>query len=139
MSLKAKLQICQEFSVPKKSILPSGGGTHILSQHSGGRGRQISEFEASLVYRMSSRTARTIQTNPVWKKKKKRNQYGLGYVVFLSCVLYLPLLHVIKAICFSLFVADYQSSRKPTPLCSAVQKPHCVQHSNSSPHPRDLC
>jgi hypothetical protein len=40
-------------------------------QHSGGRGRQISEFEASLVYRMSSRTARAIQRNPVSKKKKK--------------------------------------------------------------------
>jgi hypothetical protein len=34
----------------------------------GGRGRQISEFEASLVYRVSSRTARTIQRNPVLKK-----------------------------------------------------------------------
>jgi hypothetical protein len=31
----------------------------------GGRGRQISEFEASLVYRVSSRTARAIQRNPV--------------------------------------------------------------------------
>jgi hypothetical protein len=38
-----------------------------------GRGRQISEFEfeASLVYRVSSRTARPIQRNPVSKKKKK--------------------------------------------------------------------
>jgi hypothetical protein len=34
----------------------------------GGRGRQISEFEASLVYRVSSRTARAIQRNPVSKK-----------------------------------------------------------------------
>ena len=32
----------------------------------GGRGRWISEFEASLVYRVSSRTARAIQRNPVW-------------------------------------------------------------------------
>jgi hypothetical protein len=31
----------------------------------GGRGRQISELEASLVYRVSSRTARAIQRNPV--------------------------------------------------------------------------
>jgi hypothetical protein len=30
----------------------------------GGRGRQISEFEASLVYKVSSRTARAIQRNP---------------------------------------------------------------------------
>jgi hypothetical protein len=31
----------------------------------GGRGRQISEFKASLVYKVSSRTARVIQINPV--------------------------------------------------------------------------
>jgi hypothetical protein len=31
----------------------------------GGRGRQISEFKTSLVYRVSSRTARGIQRNPV--------------------------------------------------------------------------
>jgi hypothetical protein len=37
----------------------------------GGRGRRISEFEASLVYRVSSRTARTTQKNPVSKKKTK--------------------------------------------------------------------
>ena len=39
-----------------------------------GRGRRISEFEASLVYRESSRTARTIQINPVLKKKTKEEQ-----------------------------------------------------------------
>jgi hypothetical protein len=36
----------------------------------GGRGRRISEFEASLVYRVSSRTDRATQTNPVLKKRK---------------------------------------------------------------------
>jgi hypothetical protein len=40
--------------------------------HLGGRGRCISEFEASLVYRVSSRTARATQRNPVSKKKKKK-------------------------------------------------------------------
>jgi hypothetical protein len=35
----------------------------------GGRGRQISEFEASLVYKVSSRTARVTQRNPVSKKQ----------------------------------------------------------------------
>jgi hypothetical protein len=40
----------------------------------GGRGRQISEFKASLVYRVSSRTARAIQRNPVSEKKKKMQQ-----------------------------------------------------------------
>jgi hypothetical protein len=34
----------------------------------GGRGRRISEFEASLVYRVSSRTARATQRNPVSEK-----------------------------------------------------------------------
>jgi hypothetical protein len=36
-----------------------------------GRGRWISEFEASLVYRVSSRTARATQRNPVLKKNKQ--------------------------------------------------------------------
>jgi hypothetical protein len=44
----------------------------------GGRGRWISEFEASLVYRVSSRTARTAQRNPVLKhpppKKKPKTK-----------------------------------------------------------------
>jgi hypothetical protein len=47
----------------------------------GGRGRRISEFEASLVYRVSSRTARTTQRNPVLKKpKKKKKKKELGFV-----------------------------------------------------------
>jgi hypothetical protein len=37
----------------------------------GGRGRQISEFEASLVYEVSSRTARATQRNPALKKTQK--------------------------------------------------------------------
>ena len=44
----------------------------------GGRGRQISEFEASLVYRVSYRTTRATQRNPVLKKiiiiKKRKTQ-----------------------------------------------------------------
>jgi hypothetical protein len=46
----------------------------------GGRDRRISEFKASLVYRVSSRTARAIQRNPASKtkqnktKNKKQNQ-----------------------------------------------------------------
>jgi hypothetical protein len=36
----------------------------------GGRGRRISEFKASLVYRVSSRTARATQRNPVSKNQK---------------------------------------------------------------------
>jgi hypothetical protein len=47
----------------------------------GGRGRVISEFEASLVYRVSSRTARATQRNPdsthpppTPKKKKEKER-----------------------------------------------------------------
>ena len=40
----------------------------------GGRGRQIFEFEASLVYRVSSRTARAIWRNSLWKNKAKQNK-----------------------------------------------------------------
>jgi hypothetical protein len=40
----------------------------------GGRGRRISEFKASLVYRVSSRTARAIQRNPVSEKKQKKQK-----------------------------------------------------------------
>jgi hypothetical protein len=39
-----------------------------------GRGRWISEFKASLVYRVSSRPAWTTQRNPVSKKKKKEKK-----------------------------------------------------------------
>jgi hypothetical protein len=40
----------------------------------GGRGRRISEFKASLVYKVISRTARAIQKNPVSKKQNKTKQ-----------------------------------------------------------------
>jgi hypothetical protein len=43
-------------------------------QHSGGRGRQISEFEAG------SRTARAIQRKPVSEKKKKKDRKGISAV-----------------------------------------------------------
>jgi hypothetical protein len=46
----------------------------LILQHLGGRGRQISEFEASLVYKVSSRTARATQKNPVSKNQTKPNQ-----------------------------------------------------------------
>jgi hypothetical protein len=42
----------------KKNFQPGGDGARLSSQHLGGRGRWISKFEASLVYRVSSRTAR---------------------------------------------------------------------------------
>jgi hypothetical protein len=50
-----------------------GGGTYFSSQHLRGRGRWISEFETSLVYKVSSRPARATQRNPVSKKQKLTN------------------------------------------------------------------
>jgi hypothetical protein len=51
-----------------------GGGAHLPSQHLGAKGWRISEFKASLIYRLSSRTARATQRNPVSKNKKPTNQ-----------------------------------------------------------------
>ena len=42
------------------------------TQHLGGRGKWISEFEDSLVYRVSSRTARDRQRDPVSKNSKNK-------------------------------------------------------------------
>ena len=42
---------------------------HTFNHSTGGRGRQISESEASLVYRANSRTARAAQRSPVSKNK----------------------------------------------------------------------
>ena len=46
----------------------------------GGRGRSISEFKASLVYRVSSRTAKATQRNPVSKNKTKNSEKESGEV-----------------------------------------------------------
>jgi hypothetical protein len=46
--------------------------THLLSQQSGGKGRQISEFESSLVYRVSSRTVRATKRNILEKLKPRQ-------------------------------------------------------------------
>jgi hypothetical protein len=60
----------------------------------GGRGRWISELEASLVYKVSSRTARAIQRNPVLKNKNKtktknknkNNQKGIAGLLVVGIV-----------------------------------------------------
>jgi hypothetical protein len=46
--------------------------------------RRISEFEASLVYRVSFGTARATQRNPVSKKKKKNKLRKYVQVVYFS-------------------------------------------------------
>jgi hypothetical protein len=47
----------------------------------GGRGKQISELEASLVYKVSSRTAKATWRNLVSKNKTKQNKKN-GTMVF---------------------------------------------------------
>jgi hypothetical protein len=44
------------------------------------KSRQISEFKASLVYKVSSRTARATQRNPVLKNQKKKKK-GLSIIM----------------------------------------------------------
>jgi hypothetical protein len=44
----------------------------------GGRGRWISEFEPSLVYKVSSRTARAIQRNKTKQNKNKEKEEEEG-------------------------------------------------------------
>jgi hypothetical protein len=46
----------------------------------GGRGSQISEFKANLLYRVSSRTSRATQRNPVSGKNKQKKTLKLGVV-----------------------------------------------------------
>jgi hypothetical protein len=50
----------------------------------GGKGRQISEFEDSLVYRVSSRTARTTQRNPESKNQKEINKNKIKITTYIS-------------------------------------------------------
>ena len=57
-----------------KGIYQGNGGTYLYSQQSEGRGKWISELETNLVYRVSSRTARATQRNPV----SKTNKLGSG-------------------------------------------------------------
>jgi hypothetical protein len=49
-------------------------GSHLIVAQASNpsRGRWISEYEASLVYRESSRTARATQRNPVWRNQIKK-------------------------------------------------------------------
>jgi hypothetical protein len=55
-------------------VFLAGRWWHIHCQHLRGRGRWISEFEASLVYKVSARTARATQRNPVSKTKQNKNK-----------------------------------------------------------------
>jgi hypothetical protein len=77
------------------------------SQHLGGRARQISEFEASLVYRVSSRTARAIEEPCLNKQKTQTNKqkmishkWILHQPIVLACVPFLLFLPTQLFLCF---------------------------------------
>jgi hypothetical protein len=62
----------------------------VVALHLGGRGRWISEFKASLVYRVSSRTAKAIQTNLVSKNQKpktKKKKKDIGRAPFIQGII----------------------------------------------------
>jgi hypothetical protein len=62
----------------------------------GGRGKWISKFEASLVYRVSSRTARAIQRNPVsnppppQKRKEKKRKVKMTAYRIIDLIVWSP-------------------------------------------------
>jgi hypothetical protein len=52
----------------------------------GDRGRRISEFEASLIYRVSSRIARVTQRNLVLKKQQQKNKTKIWACCFVLVI-----------------------------------------------------
>jgi hypothetical protein len=52
----------------------------------GGRGRQISEIKASLIYRVSSRTARAKRETLSQQNQKRRKKKGKKEKNYLFCV-----------------------------------------------------
>jgi hypothetical protein len=73
----------------------------------GGRGRQISEFKASLVYRVSFWTARATQRNPNLKKKQQQQK-------IISLIVINVLLHNRKG--------SYLLSPSAIPICIDIRK-----------------
>jgi hypothetical protein len=99
----------------------------------GGRGRRISEFEASLVYRVSSRAARATQRNPVSKKKFFFNiiSPGLEHVCILGEITKLPKLKDINLHSWFIYGkmnhACPRPERKLSPLAEASSKQNTPQ------------
>ena len=69
----------------KPSNRLEGGSAHLQSQHL--RQVNLSEFKASLVYKASSKTARTFYTKkPCLKGKRKRSQVVESDLVTNTCI-----------------------------------------------------
>ena len=98
-----------------------------------GRGRQISEFKASLVYKVSSRTARALQRNPVSKnknknKKTKTESYAeAGQVLFFSLHQVFSPLSDKASLCRSQSQVQRQSKPRITTVkwCVRINWPVC--------------
>jgi hypothetical protein len=94
----------------------------------GGRDRRISEFQASLVYRVSSRTARATKRNPVSKNKSKNKKIETGQKDFhvrrkmlrehraTGLLLAIPLLHVATCHFLQAFLGVLYHARPPSLL-----------------------
>jgi hypothetical protein len=58
----------------------SGGSPHIIPSTREAEAGECLEFEASLIYRVNSRTARATLRNPVWKNKRQnQNDLNLSF------------------------------------------------------------
>jgi hypothetical protein len=78
---------CTVFAIKNPFTAERGGARR-------GRGRRISEFKASLVYKVSSSTARAIQRNPVSKNQKKKKKNTLHIHILFSLPSFLTFLKI---------------------------------------------
>lgn len=71
---------------PVRNRNEPGVVAHIYPPHSGGRGKGISEFEASLVFRVSSRitrdTEKPFRINPNFRNGRKSNALEPSFFFF---------------------------------------------------------
>jgi hypothetical protein len=104
-------------------------------QHSGGRGRWISEFEASLVYTVSSRTAKATQTLSQRMKRKRKEEEEKKkdkFIISLSLKYFfletLPhhhqffFLNIFSALSVCLYLPHVHACRPQRPLDLKLQK-----------------
>jgi hypothetical protein len=90
----------------KIDLLKNNQSRAVVAQHLGGRGRQISGFEASLVYRMSSRKSQGYTEKLSQKKKKIRSSEVLVHILIPAlrrqrrsgfCVFKASLVHTVRS------------------------------------------
>jgi hypothetical protein len=96
----------------------------------GGKGRRISEFEASLVYRVSSRTARDIQRNSVSEKKRKRKKKKKERACVLKeCLTSVPSIHTVTQASRTP-VLTFMGTRHLAPFIHGDRNSHIISKKN---------